>query len=233
MPDTKTSLSGVVDIIYATSENSSFEHKNGFLSFKIRTQKTDNTEAEAENKEKEAEAKKAEEDKKEDGTQENSENNDKKPEEKNDYDKVIITDNNDGTETREYNRVFLHRAFPFENPDEYISIVDKNAAEIAIIRDITDVGESEREYIRSELDRKYYTPKIKKILSMKERFGFSYWKVETDSGEKNFTMQDTYRGIIKLDMGRVFLTDVDGNRYDIPDVEALDRLSYKKIELYL
>ena len=32
---------------------------------------------------------------------------------------------------------------------------------------------------------------------------------------------------------RAYILDVDGNRYEIPDVEALDRQSYKKIELYL
>ena len=31
----------------------------------------------------------------------------------------------------------------------------------------------------------------------------------------------------------VFIVDVDGNRFEIPSVEALDRASYKKIELYL
>ena len=50
-------------------------------------------------------------------------------------------------------------------------------------------------------------------------------------------LQDTFRSIIKSprDDGteRIFILDVDGNRYEIPDVEALDRKSYKKIELYL
>ena len=55
--------------------------------------------------------------------------------------------------------------------------------------------------------------------------------------KKSFTLQDTFRSIIKSprDDGteRIFILDVDGNRYEIPNVEALDRKSYKKIELYL
>ena len=50
-------------------------------------------------------------------------------------------------------------------------------------------------------------------------------------------MQDTYRSIIKATnpdgSERLFISDVDGNRYEIPDVEQLDRQSFKKIELYL
>ena len=46
-------------------------------------------------------------------------------------------------------------------------------------------------------------------------------------------MHDTYRNTAKISEERVVLTDVDGNRYEIPDVFALDRKSYRKIELYL
>jgi hypothetical protein len=137
------------------------------------------------------------------------------------------------TEEKEYDRVFLHRAFPFEDKFEYISVDDKDGKEIALIKSIEDLDENQRKYITDELDRKYYLPTIIKILSMKERFGFSYWKVMTDSGERTFTIQDTYRSIHKIDAAHVFLTDVDGNRYDIPDIEALDHKSYKKIELYI
>ena len=68
---------------------------------------------------------------------------------------------------------------------------------------------------------------------MKERYGFSYWKVKTEEGEVRFTLHDTFRSIIRAGEKRVILLDVDGNRFEIPDVDALDRKSYKKIELYL
>ena len=49
----------------------------------------------------------------------------------------------------------------------------------------------------------------------------------------SFAMYDTYRNIAKVSETRLVLTDVDGNRYEIPDVMDLDRKSFKKIELYL
>lgn len=134
-------------------------------------------------------------------------------------------------------RIYLSRAFPFDMPFEYISVLDKDKKEIGFIRSLDDFDEPARTQLIHELETKYYTPVIKKILSVKERYGFSYWKTECEFGEKSFTLQDTFRSIIKSpkDDGseRIFILDVDGNRYEIPDVEALDRKSYKKIELYL
>ena len=76
-------------------------------------------------------------------------------------------------------------------------------------------------------------PEISKILSLKDKLGFSYWEVETDHGKKSFTMQDTYRNMFKNSENGVVLTDVDGNRFIIKDVLKLDAKSYHKIELYL
>ena len=87
--------------------------------------------------------------------------------------------------------------------------------------------------LRDELDRKYYTPVILQILSVKDKFGYSYWKVKTDEGELDFTCRDTFSSLLKVGGNRVFVNDIDGNRYEIPDLEGLDRKSFKKIELFL
>ena len=136
-------------------------------------------------------------------------------------------------EGQEETRVFLHRQFPFEALWEFISVLDEDQNEIGIIRSV-DLFEGEaRDLLVQELERRYYSPVIRRILSMKERYGFSYWKVETDEGEISFTLHDTYRSIIRAGESRIIFMDVDGNRFEIPDVEQLDRKSYKKIELYL
>ncbi len=68
---------------------------------------------------------------------------------------------------------------------------------------------------------------------MKDNYGFMQVNVETDQGPLSFGMRDIYRNILKCGGGRLFLIDVDGNRYEIPSVDALDRASYKRLELYL
>ena len=130
-------------------------------------------------------------------------------------------------------RAFLCRQFPFDKLWEYVSVLDEEQCEIGIIRDVSAFDEDEKKLLCDELKRRYYAPTVQSILSMKERYGFSYWKVKTEEGEVRFTLHDTFRSIIRAGEKRVILLDVDGNRFEIPDVDALDRKSYKKIELYL
>ncbi len=130
-------------------------------------------------------------------------------------------------------RAVLHRDFPFEFLWEYISVLDIDGYELAAIRKIDDFSGEEREMLVRELERKYYSPVIEKIYSVKERFGFSYWDAQTSAGRLTFTLQDTFKSMIRAGGGKLFLFDVDGNRFVIENVERLDRRSYKKIELYL
>lgn len=130
-------------------------------------------------------------------------------------------------------RVYFHRAFPFDAPDEFISVLDKEQKEYGIIKNLSDLGEEARKIVTESLDRKYFAPEIKKILNIKERFGYSYWDVETDHGNMSFTLQDTFRSIVRISETRLFINDIDGNRFNIADIEALDHASYRRIELYL
>ncbi len=130
-------------------------------------------------------------------------------------------------------RAFLCRQFPFELLWEFISVLDDSQQEIGIIRRLEDFAEEAHDLLVNELKRRYYAPVILRILQVKERYGFSYWKVCTAEGEVSFTLHDTFRSIIRSGERRLILLDVDGNRFEIPNAEALDRKSYKKIELYL
>lgn len=136
-------------------------------------------------------------------------------------------------EWQDLGRVFFHRAFPYDQADKFISVTDKDGNEYGVIKALCDFDGHGREMIDKELKRKYFTPIIKKVFSLKERFGYSYWETETNHGKMSFAMHDTYRNIAKVSESRLVLTDVDGNRFEIPDVMALDRKSFRKIELYL
>ncbi len=139
----------------------------------------------------------------------------------------------DGKE-KSYSRVFLHRAFPFEMTDKFISVLDDCSSEIGIIYDISDFCGDQSELIERELERKYYSPKIKSVNSVKERYGYSFWKVTLyDGRDISFTVRDTYRQIIHAGEDRIFICDVDGNRFEIENLSSLDRKSYRRIELYL
>ncbi len=130
-------------------------------------------------------------------------------------------------------RVFLHRAFPYDMPNNFISVLDKDGKEYGMIKAISDFPEEIRKILDGELKRKYFCPVISKINTVTAKFGYTYWEAESDMGKLSFSMHDTYRNISKVGVNRLILTDVDGNRYEIKDYMALDRKSFRKIELYL
>ena len=109
-------------------------------------------------------------------------------------------------------RVKLCRQFPFDLPLEYISVLDEHDAEIGIIRNVNIFSEQTEQILCEELRRRYYAPRITSIRSIKEKYGFSYWKATTEDGEISFVLQDTHRSILRVNDERVFFSDVDGNR---------------------
>ena len=130
----------------------------------------------------------------------------------------------DGEEEKVVDRVFLHRAFPFELLWKYISVLTDDGKEKGLIYDIEDFDTETAGLLRTELERKYYSPVIRSIESLKERYGFSYWRVTlTDGRAINFTMQDTFRNIIRVGDNGAILLDVDGNRFVIKSISDLDK----------
>ncbi len=138
----------------------------------------------------------------------------------------------EGAEKTSYNKVSLRRCFPFELKNEYISVLDEDGIEIGLVYNLSDFADA-AEILEREIQRRYYEPEIESIISIKERYGFSYWKVTlTDKRKSEFTMQDTFRNIVRAG-DKAILLDVDGNRFVINSIPSLDKRSFKKIELYL
>lgn len=130
-------------------------------------------------------------------------------------------------------RVLLHRLFPYDEKDAYISVLDTESNEIGMILSLSDFEGESRKALEAELARKYYVQKITGVVSVKDRHGFTHWTVRTEDGDAEFTLHDTYRSIYRIDSDSLVITDVDGNRYSIESIAALDGASYKRIELYL
>ena len=137
-------------------------------------------------------------------------------------------------EEKHYAKVTLHRDFPHELLWEYISVLGEESREVGLIYNIEDFDGETAGVLKTEIERKYYSLVISEIGQVKERYGFSYWKVKVEDGRQiSFTMQDTYRNIIHTGEDSAILVDVDGNRFTIKSISSLDRKSYKRIELYL
>ena len=142
-------------------------------------------------------------------------------------------------EIEEFERVVVMRAFPISNPDEFLSVREPDSKrtghghEIGMIRHMSDFDDPTQKLFKEELDRRYFSPKLIKIISVKDKFGYLYWDAETSSGHATFIMNNPFSNIRVLDDGRIIMHDIDGNVFEIPDAAALDKNSYKKIEIYL
>ena len=134
---------------------------------------------------------------------------------------------------KEYKRIVLLRTLPFKKPEEFISIADSENKEIAILQDISLLSESQAEIVRKELAKRYYCPIILEIQSVKEKMGYVYFDVRINNGTRNFAVKDVSRNVRQLDDRRIIIFDVDGNRYLIEEISALDAKSLRRIEPYL
>jgi len=129
-----------------------------------------------------------------------------------------------------YPRVNLYRAFPLSRPREFISVRDMEDKEIGIIRDLKELDSRTEKLIQKELDRRYFSPTIKRIDSLKDEYGYVYMDVDTDAGPRQITVPAGSSNFIKLKNNRIILIDVDGNRYEIKDYTKLDKKSIRLLE---
>ncbi len=143
---------------------------------------------------------------------------------------ISLISEEDGKEYRYVKPVLL---FPFEENERYISLLDEDDNEIGIIEDISSLSDEDRAVLEAEMLRRNYTCRISKVLSVRERFGFSYWKCLTDDGEISFSVRDAANNIRKDKENNIFISDIDENRYMLPPLEKLDRKSKKLIDIYM
>lgn len=119
----------------------------------------------------------------------------------------------------------LVRVFPISDPSRYLSLRDGKGTEIGVLSDPARLPAAARRLVEAAVDRRYFLPVIARILSARDRFGTTRWKVETDHGPKSFITRNLREDVVNPAVGRYLLKDVDGNRYDVPDVDRLDAAS--------
>ena len=141
----------------------------------------------------------------------------------------LIVELPDGTS---YTNVEPIRSFPLTDSNKYISLLDDEGKEIGIIRDIKHLPRESAKVLRSELQKRYFMPKITKIHQLEGEFGVTQWVVETNRGPVTFGMRTRY-DVVSLENGRVFIKDVDGNRYEIENYHRLDPESITLLETQL
>ena len=119
------------------------------------------------------------------------------------------------------------RLFPVSGRMKYITLLDSEGKERAIIRDVETLSPESREVITDCLREYYLIPKITGLIDRTEKYGILKWTVKTDRGVRQLTIRNRNSDIKQLYDGRVLVRDSNDNRYEIVDYRALDKYSLK------
>lgn len=134
-----------------------------------------------------------------------------------------------------WDRVNLIRLFPFTEPDKFISVrtAEERSREIGVIEDLHAMPEETVKLIEKQLTLHYFTPIIKKVIDIKDEYGYAYFHVMTDRGECRFIINMGGNAVVRLTDSRLLISDIDENRFEIPDVFALSQKEQRKLDLFL
>lgn len=144
-------------------------------------------------------------------------------------DRIIVCENNlvdvELSGGEKLTRLEPRRLFPVSSPNTYITLLDQNGVERAVIRSMKDIDKESCDVIRNSLDDYYLVPEIIRILDVVEKYGTLRWTVETERGVKSFDIRNRNHDIRVYPDGRVRVRDSDDNRYTIADWHNLDKKS--------
>lgn len=114
---------------------------------------------------------------------------------------------------------------PLSRPGRYLALLDGKGEEIAVIEDPGSLPGESRSAVERELRARYLTGTVQSVNSARQEFGATYWHVETDRGPRDFVTQNLQENAQWLSDDHLLLVDVDGNRFEVPSVSALDARS--------
>jgi hypothetical protein len=122
---------------------------------------------------------------------------------------------------RSWTEVRIARAFPFSDPDHYIGLRNAHDKDIGLLIEMKELDAESRHVVESELKQRYFTPQIRRVISVEEQFGVSTWDVDTDHGPRRIIVRNIRESTYPLGPNRLMMTDTDGNRYEFPNVSAV------------
>ncbi|QGG55293.1 DUF1854 domain-containing protein [Paenibacillus sp. FSL W8-1187] len=123
-------------------------------------------------------------------------------------------------------RVKLVRCFPYSLPDRLISVRTADTGkELLLLPSLDQLEEESRIAAVMELEREYTIPRIERIVSIRKKGPEWIWSVETDYGPSMLHMSILHEGIHSLADGRWIVTDDDGRRFELSNLDRMDQRS--------
>ena len=134
---------------------------------------------------------------------------------------------------RSYLKVKIVRAAPLTQPDKYVCFLDGKDEAICMVDDPFELGDENMGIVEEELAQRYLTARVQRVHTIRNEYGVSYWDVDTDRGRREFVAKSVAENAQMLGDHRMMILDVDGNRFEVEDITALDSRSAKLIDSVL
>jgi len=113
-----------------------------------------------------------------------------------------------------YLDIRIRQAFPLTAENTFVAFFDQEDQYLGMIMDPADLDDHSTQIINEEISWRYFIPQITQIKEIHDRGGKAIFVAVTDRGQLNISMR---------------ITDEYSNRYEIPDVDLLDRHSRRLI----
>jgi hypothetical protein len=127
----------------------------------------------------------------------------------------------------------VKRLFPLSHEHEYLSIQDAGGTEFAILRSADGLDEESQRLLAEELDRRYFSPKVSRIRSLRPEAGMWQFIVDTQRGQGDFYVRNWRDSAHEVSPGRWQIHSVDGQRFEIERLEGMDDRSQTLLEQLL
>jgi ATP-binding cassette subfamily B protein len=132
-----------------------------------------------------------------------------------------------GSDTTEPRRVFLIRTFPASRPDQYLSVrywtPEGDDKEWGILRDLAEWPEETRSLLSTALKRRYLLRSITRVHALRLEQGYLDLDVDAAGSRMSFTMRWTAGSVSDFGENGKLMTDTNGNRFLVEDLNALPR----------
>lgn len=136
-------------------------------------------------------------------------------------------------EEKSYHTVKPAWSAPVSHPGKYLALLDGKGDEIAMLPDPNALPAESLAAVQNELKLRYLTATVEAITHARQEYGATYWEVDTDRGRRDFVTQNLQENALWFSETHLLLLDVEGNRFEIPDISRLDHRSRSFIDTIL
>ena len=128
--------------------------------------------------------------------------------------------------------VRVRRCFPWSEPTRYVSLLDDEKREFALVPDLRALEPASRRALEDAVAEAGFVLQLERIESIDEEVEIRTWKVRTKQGPRSFqTRLDDWPR--EVPGGGYVIRDVAGDLYHVADPKALDAHSRELLWAYV